>query len=44
VPGFLIDHASTPEDLGTLVTFAPIAPHLLSFFDQSGLRVIRLIQ
>jgi hypothetical protein len=42
VPGLLIEYSSNPDELRTLLTFVPIHPHLISFLNQSGIRVVRL--
>lgn len=42
VPGLLIEYSTNPDELGILVSLVPVHPQLVSFLNQSGIRVIRL--
>jgi hypothetical protein len=43
-PGLLVEYSNNPEEFGILLSFAPIHPHLISFLNQSGIRVVRMAQ
>jgi hypothetical protein len=42
VPGLLMEYSNSPDEIGMLVSLVPIHPQLISFLNQSGIRVIRL--
>jgi hypothetical protein len=43
-PGLLVEYSNNPEELGILLSFAPIHPYLISFLNQSGIRMVRMTQ